>query len=580
MLYLHCLFILFSTFLVFLFYGATGFGLTKNQRPIYIYHPQGTASSHNISLPWVHELTQTSLDLVEASLGQLALNGSSGGSSESMNSEGGGTALWEGEPTTTLRKGEPGAIWRKEAPSIEASGRPHSSKALLHKDHSSYIHSRFHVGMENYTNLSKDFLRSKGVSSEFVKMGLELDSFKERGDYSYKLHFNAFHSFQEHKAYINLLEAYAKIKLLDDGWSLTFGRKKHPWSWGDQLLGRGLWEPRFYWSRSEPESQGLMGLFLKSPQNKGGFRWVAAVTPFFMPDTLPYIQEENGVFRSANPWFLSSLESTSINGKSVDIRSRLVVASTKDILLKSPGAATKLEWEGEDLRWGFSLAYKPMNQFHLYAPVSLNIGAIDRGESHIELAMHLSVEYHRLWTHELTWKRGLWKFQLDVTHDQPLVSRDKYEGDNYLIQNMTDAYVYTMGLSKGWSESTKAPEFFMGHSYVNGGLAKDIGDFSGEKSYFGSRYELTHTTFLGMNRFLEPFLGSKFSSRFSAFYDWKQNGLFMKSFLGLHWTPQLVTYLKWHIFEVFGDIKPKFETGLTRRYRYHDVVSLGVRYDF
>lgn len=429
----------------------------------------------------------------------------------------------------------------------------------------------FQLGVESYTQLPVKDLED--FSRNVVNMGAGFHYSDKRKPYDNKANLNFLYVME--KPYLDLTEIYSSMGFSND-WSASFGRQKHSWSWGDQFMGRGLWQPRFQWNKMHPKPQGLIGLFLHSPQKDKGFHWTVLLSPFSLFDVNAHFQERDGGFQSTNPWFHPPQRAVSIYGKETRIDYRLVKPSIKDVLLKSPGVATKLEWRGDNIQWGSSWAYKPMNQFHLQAPIVWNIAKIDEGDPRIEVAIHAAVEAHRVWTQELNWTQGLWNLQLDFTYDQPLIPTYP---KSHLVQNLTDARVYTARLSRKWNQRKKALEFFLGHSYVDGGVAGDKGELAGGESYFEPRYVLINTTVMGVNQFLFPLRGVR-SSVITA-YDWDQRGIFIKSSLDIQWRPNFATYLQWDVLEPMDwGREPERGDGLISRYHKNDVVKIGVNYDF
>ena len=466
-------------------------------------------------------------------------------------------------------------VGRADTNPIDVNTGLQSSEDLSNSLRESQIDITLQIGFETYTELST---RSRQTSSDILKTDLGFRYFNNKGAYAHKIDLGVLHSTGENWPYLNLTEAYSSMELAND-MSLTLGRKKHSWSWGDQFMGRGLWQPRFQWNKLHPKSQGLMGFFLQSPLRKSGFHWTVLASPVFMPDIQSHLREENGRIQSNNPWFQPPPQSFYIRGKETKIDYTLDKPSVEDLIIRSPGGATKLEWRNENIQWGFSWAYKPMNQVHVYAPVALNIENIHNNDPRLEVAVNTAVEYHKIWTQELNWTLGSWGLKLDFTYDQPMVPTHE---DNHLVQNLSDARVYTALLSKKFNKAKEALELFWGHSYVDGGGMGWMGELSSVVGMdFESRYMLTNTTVVGMNHFLSPLLGSRAKSELMAAYDWDQNGVFVKSLLGMQWHDNLMTYFQWDMLGlIVGGKELKKGHGIISHYHNNDVMKIGVSYAF
>ena len=245
-------------------------------------------------------------------------------------------------------------------------------------------------------------------------------------------------------------------------------------------------------------------------------------------------------------------------------------------------SATKVSWQSEEIQWGASLAYKPMNKIYIYAPIGLEYDE-EKDLHWIGANLHGVPHYHQVLGSELQWSMDLWNFKLDWIYERP---DSLFMAPASIGQNVSSTNIYTFFASRKLNELLGVgSEFFVSHSFLDGEVMNIIDDGEDDginisRTILPSRYDLTNTTMVGMSDFLSPFFGSQFKSNLALAYDWDQEGFFIKSLLGVQWSSGLFTYFQADLLSLLGRSAPKEKRGMIENFDDLDTMRFGVRYDF
>ena len=438
---------------------------------------------------------------------------------------------------------------------------------------------------EDYPNLNVD-LPSEGEGSSiqhsFIinKVGVRYS--KDIRKYHYFMDLSALYITSDSGLSLDVTEAYS-LQEFSNNWSTSLGRKKYDWSWADKFFERGVWEPQWGWNKMRKKSQGLTGIFLQSPE-MGGFNWILFASTGFIPDTGTKLKVSEGELSYNSPWSPSPAQTFELFDEDVPIHYKVTQPSLGRVLLQSPGFATKVSWQSEEIQWGASLAYKPMNKIYIYAPIGLEYDE-EKDLHWVEANLHGVPHYHQVLGSELQWGMGrLWDFKLDWIYERP----DSLSMATANIgQNVSSTNIYTFFVSRKLNEQLGVgSEFFVSHSFLDGEVMNIINDGEDDginisRTILPSRYDLTNTTMVGLSEFLSPLFGSRFKSNLALAYDWDQEGFFIKSSLGMQWSSSFFTYLQADVLGLLGRSEaPEEKRGMIEKFSSLDTMRFGVRYDF
>ena len=409
---------------------------------------------------------------------------------------------------------------------------------------------------EDYPNLNVDLPSGEGSSTQrsFIinKVGVRYS--KDIRKHHYSLDISALYITSDSGLSLDVTEAYS-LQEFSNKWSISLGRKKYDWSWADNFFERGIWEPQWGWNKMRKKSQGLTGVFLQSPPEELGFNWVLFASTGFIPDTGAKLKVSEGELSYNSPWSPSPSRTFELFDADVPIYYKVTEPSVGRVLFQSPGFATKVSWQNEEVQWGASLAYKPMNKIYIYTPIGLTYDE-EKDLHWIDTNLHGIPHYHQVLGSELQWGMGhLWDFKLDWIYERP----DRLSMAPASIgQNVSSTNIYTFFASRKLNEQLGVgSEFFVSHSFLDGEVMNIIDDGEDDsinisRTMLPSRYDLTNTTMVGMRDFLSPFFGSQFKSNLALAYDWDQEGFFIKSSLGVQWSNGLFTYLQADVLSLLG----------------------------
>lgn len=390
------------------------------------------------------------------------------------------------------------------------------------------------------------------------------------GGLDLEVRFNA----NEETFYFRPSELYSQFKIGRDQ-TLFVGRKKMPWSRSDQLWKRGLFEPRHMDDPLEARRAGLLGAFYTHGFSRT--RIVAFASPLFVPEFGPQQSLEENQFVSRNPWFRPPPSQVQLQNGLADLRYSLRPPEVAQTLTQAGG--------GLSVRHNFSsrvfiesaYMYKPMNQLLLGFPFVVELG--NEGEStSVDVEVNPRVGYHHVSNLTLgrEFKDGSLLYS-EVMYERP---ENNSPPPTWFAKQNTATAVVNVTFEKSFrSLLNPNRKLWLSFSNVNGGDARDSGNFATSSSLFERRYQFQQSFAMGwQGRWFR--LGKVVVSNFSrAVYDLKQRGYLLSSELNFRFSRSLAGLFR---VDTLGNLSldGEIQDGFLSQFRANDRASMGVRYVF
>lgn len=197
---------------------------------------------------------------------------------------------------------------------------------------------------------------------------------------------------------------------------VSLGRRYYDWSSVDTAWKFGVYTPRFNWDPTRLQEVGMTGLFYQFKSNH--FRAIAYGSPISIPERGYPMKEENGEFKTSNP-FSNPLPNNAVVAKTdLPLRYRINMPPMSE-LLGNPGGSVSLRYFTDRENRGFftqvNFAYLPIHQPHL--AVRVEVPASD--PNYVNVNIHPAVVMHRLITAEVGYKGTRANTFVSVTQENP-----------------------------------------------------------------------------------------------------------------------------------------------------------------
>ena len=149
-----------------------------------------------------------------------------------------------------------------------------------------------------------------------------------------------------------------------EGLQLSAGRRLFNWSLFDNDWSMGLWQPHWRWDYLSPKAMGLTALF--AHQKTQYIKWVAFVSPLFLPDQGPHISTHKGNLVSPNRWYRPLSKRLQLGEAQHEVEYSLDTPRPTDVLFQDKalyGALLQIGNEEAGFWFQVAAAEKVQNQF-------------------------------------------------------------------------------------------------------------------------------------------------------------------------------------------------------------------------
>lgn len=396
-----------------------------------------------------------------------------------------------------------------------------------------------------------------GADRKWRKFGVELSL---RDEYSATEQWN----------YLNGYEANMRWSPADLS-VFSLGRKLDRWTEWEREWHQGVFQPRYMQNRLRSEEAGLTGLFYN--QDTRPLALAVGFLPIAIPDLGARYTIEDERFVSKNPWFNPPAKQFEYRQVVSDIRYSVDTPTLEEAVLH-PGGVGKLEFHSGSYFGRVSAAYKPMPQFLLGFPSRGRV-MITPTEDYMSVRVTPRLAYHALFSHDSVVRARDWTLGASLTREVP--SEDASPED-FTAQQVRPATIYSARISRTLEEDGPyAARVKLGFFKVEGGDARDKGDFAGATSMFERRYQYLEAYSLG---FSKPWRGMgqfPLDTELRLIYDRIQNGGVANISIGMNFNRWLRADLEADFLGLFSG-PAQVTDGFLALYRANDRVGFGVSY--
>ena len=350
------------------------------------------------------------------------------------------------------------------------------------------------------------------------------------------------------------------------------GRAKDSWSLADREWKLGVVEPVMRSRPLDPQTQGLIGLFLEA--DFSGFRGVLFASPIFLPEQGPSYEITNGQIVSQDPWFQRPPSYVKIfdNHPEEQINYNIKKPGESQVVLQKEFGG--MIQSPREYPWFFqsSYLYKPNNQIALTyrGYKDLSAAQIDR----VNVDILPQVFYHHVASADFGWRKKAHLAALSVIYDSPEQVKD-------VDENLYTAPVFKPALIVSPRLRLDAKYFFLHVSrlQISGGEITEKGnDANPNRIPLTQKYFYRQANSLGVSSYI--FFGK------SQSYEQKINYTFddKTSFEIVKYSSVLALSDLWKIYgevELINAKQPTVENP-QQVYNYvdHDRAYLGLGYVF
>lgn len=445
------------------------------------------------------------------------------------------------------------------------------SSFLLAPDARAYslAKSTFEAHHESYISSGQAYFGGANTESEFSTAGMHLDYFSKKGKYDSKIDVHAFYSFTEDYPYVNPTQAFTNRH--SDRFDTSYGRKLEEWSEADEFWETGLWQGRFNWNKTHPESVGLTGVFFKGTRRDSS-KWLGFITPFYIPEQGPHFKTQDGQVVSKSPWFLSPPKEALIGPNLTPLTYTIDRPETMDVVL-SPGAGFRVNNEiTERDVVGFGYAYKPINQMVMSYDYRLRL--LDATQE-APVTVVPSFPYHHIMTADWHRRVDRWKLLTSATYERPQRST---ENSRLISQQIGDQTLATAIVSYDLAgEGASAFTMYGGVLKSWGAVKPDSGDTIAQQSQFEIRQRWLEAYRMGLHYPMWSKL-KRLHNKLELTYDRTQNGTLFTSQVEYSPFNQWILTASFDMLAVYDSRQTRYDKAFIRQFRANDRVSMGFSY--
>lgn len=317
----------------------------------------------------------------------------------------------------------------------------------------------------------------------------------------------------------------------------------------------------------------MLGLHLEK-EFADNHRLYILVSPFTIPEFGPAFDiNSEGQFKSKSPWFRPPPRTTELFSQQV-VNYYSLKDPDKEKMIGSPAFAIQWSSVWDGVQWSASYAHKPMNQIMPAASTTLDLPS-----NRMDVTSEANLRYHHIGTIEVgTTNSGSWQSWASVTSDDPQANDFP---DTWIAQTVDRALIWTAYVAYDFAEGTdQASQAYLTYSYVDGGDARDQGEFAKDNSYYEHRYQYTKSLRLGYQGGIPGCKEKSISTNTSITYDADQRGLAFHTWWGWRFRERWTATFQADVLGIVSGKTVTKEGGVIRDYRANDRVGLGVSYEF
>lgn len=229
----------------------------------------------------------------------------------------------------------------------------------------------FEVGLEHYTS---PIPQSQLLFSDYLFLKIDRSAEHKLGSFSFNYQLlGEYFVDKNHVFYYNIPELYLSYNYRFNqdyfgikSFSVSLGRKIHPWSFADDYWEFGLWNPLNRWNPLHPQPNGLIGTFF-SLQGKD-WSLDMLIGGVYLPSTGPSLIIEEGKGRPQSRWAAQIPNKVAYSQILMDINYlEMPDPFLLDILFQQSYILNYKTWLTKERNFWtkFVVAYKPVNDVYL-----------------------------------------------------------------------------------------------------------------------------------------------------------------------------------------------------------------------
>jgi len=413
----------------------------------------------------------------------------------------------------------------------------------------------------------------EGIEESENSVEINMAYLASLGKIDFKIDFMSRFNKNEDYTYLQIRDFY--LQGGKSSWSVTGGRKRQNWSRADEFWQRGFWQPRTSHNGLYKESLGLTGIFVENRSRDAQILFF--LSPFYLPEMVPYGNEIEGRFISSNPWFKPPPDQLKFKKDLLDVNYHLRKPEVRSVL-NNPSIAMRVALQEKFFWAALAYAYKPENQFYQSFNVQWIIHEGGSRSDFLQVEVIPEVRYHHLASFESGLNGEVWHPWYSFIYHSPT---RKDIGAAIISQETKDTFNFTV--YSGWDlfhSKIKQDNFYFSLSQVWGGQDADRGELSGDTSYFNDRIEYYQAMRIGFKYPLLNSFADRINTRFEFTHDFAQRAAVFTSGFDLKINKSLAFLLEVNILGVVDEAKVEKEEGFVRNFRANDNVVAGMSYVF
>ncbi len=422
-----------------------------------------------------------------------------------------------------------------------------------------------------YVSAGQTYFRDDAGSNN-ATIGVTVDMQRRWRKLTTRAYFKDEYSGTEKWNYLNIYELKASVPVAKQS-SVIAGRHLDTWSTWEDAWKQGVFQSRYSQNKLRPEHAGLIGFFLAQRDKNQSL--TLGVLPVYVPDFGAHFYVRENKFHSANPWFTPPASQFIFRQQVSDIHYSVDAPNPWSIASK-PGLVGKYEQTYGRYNGRVSVAYKPIPQLLLGFPSEGRL-IVGEKEDYMIIEIAPRVVYHRVVGVDNSVKMGAWTLYGGLTYEEP---DNNTMPETWTSQQVKPAWITALGVSRPLeAEGPQAARVSFSFLNVEGGDARDKGEFAGDISLFEQRYQYLEAYRLGLSKPWRGIFRFPLDTEVSATYDRKQNGGALTFTSGMNFSREMRLTLEMDFLGLLGT-DAEVEGGFYSLYRANDRVGVGMSYVF
>jgi hypothetical protein len=420
-----------------------------------------------------------------------------------------------------------------------------------------------------YVSSGQTYYRDDAGSSNST-VGVTVDLQNRWKRFSTRAFFKDEYSGTEKWNYLNLYELKAVFPFGKES-NVIAGRHLDTWAVWDDLWRLGVFQPRYTQNKMRPETAGLTGFYLIQKNKSQSL--TLGVLPVYIPDLGAHFYVRNNKFHSENPWFNPPASQFVFREEVSDIHYSVDMPNAWHIIA-NPGLISKYEANYGPYSGRLTGAYKPVQQVMLGFPSEGRM-VVGEKDDYMMIDIAPKVIYSRVVAFDNTLRSGVWTFYGGLAYEQP---DDTNMPSSWTSQQVKPAWITSLGVTRPLEdEGPMAARISLSMLTVEGGDARDKGEFAGDVSLFEPRYQYLEAYRLGFSKPWRGIFKFPLDTEVAAIYDRKQNGGSFSFSSGLNYSKELRFSFEADFLGLLGT-KAEVSDRFFSMYRANDRVGLGMSY--